>query len=164
MPHTLSKQGNPQETTSCACLHRWLQGKEDRGVSFYLGEQFFPKNSVLVRDSSCWSLMELRDLPKEAQLRTTILFIYHHLSSCYRLVGKGIQFFWKRMAGFIFLYMNPHSIASCLYMVLSTEAVILPKAPGCTFTSGTNKNSDCIRYPFIKPRCHLRMLCLTVPL
>lgn len=49
-------------------------------------------------------------------------------------------------------------------MELSTETLILTKALGCAFTTGTNKNSDCISYPFIKPVCHLRMLLLAVPL
>lgn len=158
----LATAGNHQLCLSVtAALEEWRQ----RG-KFLHWSTFLPKALCWCRDSSCWSFMEVWDLPKEAPLCTmaAVLFNHHCLSSRYRPVGKGIQFFWQGMAGFIFLYMNPHSIAICLYMVLSTEDLILTKAPGCAFTTGTNKNSDCIRYPFIKSRCCPRMLLLTVPL
>lgn len=91
-----------------AALKEWRQRDK---ILFW--STVFPKALCRCQDSSCWSLVEMWDLPKEAPLCAVAATFFnpHCLSLHYWPMGKGIQFFWKAMAGFIFLYMNPHSIA-----------------------------------------------------
>lgn len=138
---------------------------KDRGVRFFLGAWFFPKLCPGAKTHLAGALWRwatfLRKIPSMLwQLPFSTAIVWTCIID---LWGRGFNFS-ERQWLVSFSYIWIHIRLQDLYMVLSTEPLILTKAPGCAFTTGTNKNSDCIRYPFIKAGCHLRMLPLTTSL
>lgn len=141
-----------------AALETWRQRSK-----FLSWGNIFPKISVLVQGFTYWSFMEIRDLPKEDPPCTVpaILFNHHRWSSHYRPVCKGNSIFLKGNGWFHFLIYE--STFDCKLFAHGTEH----RGPNphqspwvCAFTTGTNENSDCVRYTLIKPRCCRRMLLL----
>lgn len=168
MPHTSPKwaglpapatAGNHQPGLSVkAALETWRQR-----ITFLSWSNIFPKISVLVQG---FMLLKLYgDTGPSSGRSTTHIVSYPFqpppLELALLTCCKGNSTFLKGNGWFYFLIYE--STFDCKLFVHGTEH----RGPNphqspwvCAFTTGTNENSDCVRYILIKPRCCWRMLIL----